>query len=224
MDTAPIEKYIMLEVECAPKVQDADRQTRTWSVQRGGTVLVSFTVLSNPLSSVIAWWRTGEDTSREILNEGDADHSLNETALGGNARYIAISHYNVTETGLYGVTLANGHEPNLTVTYTIRVDKAVVTNQSARVYMSFLICGCVVLVAALIAGVISVVKGVHGTKAPTRDYQNGHLQSLPVSVKADAVVYDEVDKRPAFTSLPRNGRLLRSPHRQTSDTGDYQSG
>ncbi|XP_046577332.1 hemicentin-2-like [Haliotis rubra] len=168
MDTAPIEKYIMLEVECAPKVQDAARQTRTWSVQRGGTVLVSFTVLSNPLSSVIAWWRTGEDTSREILNEGDADHSLNETALGGNARYIAISHYNVTETGLYGVTLANGHEPNLTVTYTIRVDKTVLTNQSETgsevedcagavcMYKSYIVGGCVALAAGVIAVVVII--------------------------------------------------------------------
>ncbi|XP_067681419.1 hemicentin-2-like [Haliotis asinina] len=168
MDAVPIEKYIMLEVECAPKVQHSAKYTWTWSVRRGDTVLASFTVLSNPLSSVITWWRTGEDTSREILNEGDTDHSLNETVLNGNARYIALSHYNVTETGQYGITLANGHPPNLTVTYTVRVDKGVLTNPSEAgsgmadcadtvcMYRSYIIGGCVALAACAIAAVVVI--------------------------------------------------------------------
>ncbi|XP_071081382.1 neural cell adhesion molecule 1-like [Haliotis cracherodii] len=169
--TAPIEILIKLEVECAPKLQDAAKQPWTWSAQRGDTVVVNFTVLSNPESHVAAWRRTGAGTGRGMLNQGDADHSLNETAVDGNARNFVLSHYNVTETGQYMMTVTNGLHPNLTLNYTILllVDKAVLNDQSGIVpevedcvdavceYKSYIIGGCVVVGAGIIAVVAIIV-------------------------------------------------------------------
>ncbi|XP_046379911.2 hemicentin-1-like [Haliotis rufescens] len=166
--TAPIEKFFTLEVKCAPKLQDPAKQPWTWSARRGETVVVNVTVLSNPESHVAAWRRTGAGTGRGMLDQGDADHSLNETAVNGNARYFVLSHYNVTETGQYMMTVTNGLLPNLTLNYTILVDMAV-KNQSETVpemedcldavcvYKSYIIGGGVVVGAGIIAVVAIIV-------------------------------------------------------------------